>query len=160
MFRPLTIEPRLVNPFKEGLGMDVFIYIPNPGPLYADFGILTTRLFHKDELVGYATVPEPVIIKNKKNGGEEFGVNKIQLQVRIKLSKNPIKAWQELTDMLRNFKNYKVDIEASSPEFGRLDWITQCFQQVPEFMKGQIFPLMIALLHNVKVRFSFSLVIS
>ena len=153
LWTPLTFAPKLVNPFKEGLGMDVDIYVNNPGPLYADFGILTTKLFHKGVQVAVATVPDSVIVKNQANGGDQFGVNKIHMQVRIKLSRNPIKAWEELTDMIHNFKDYTVDIEASSPEYGRLEWLTTCFMHVPEFMKGQVFAMLIAMLDHVKVRF-------
>jgi hypothetical protein len=155
MFTPLTFEPRLVNPFKEGLGLDTIIYIPNPGPLYADFGFLTTRMYHQGIEVAVATVKEAVIIKNQRNGGDIFGTNKIHLQLRIHLSKNPIKAWQQLTDMIRKFKDYTVDIEASTPEYGRLEWLTTCFQHVPGNMKGHIFPLLIALLDHVSASFFF-----
>ena len=151
LWRPIIIEPKLVNPFKNGLGMDVNVYIINPGPLYADFGILTTRLYHLTDEIAIVTVPEPVEIKNREHGGDLFGTNKINLQVRIKLSKNPLKAWKELIDILLKFRNYKVDIEASTPEYGRLEWLTTIFQHVGEDMKGHIFPFLIALLHNIKV---------
>lgn len=151
LYTPLTFEPHLVNPFKDGLGLDIDVYIPNPGPLFADFGFLTTTVYHNNDTIAQITTAEAVVIKNRANGGDKFGVNKIRLQNRIKLSKNPLKAWGELTDMMRNFKNYRVDIVASTPEYGRLDWLTTCFQHVPEFMTGKIAPLMIALLSHVKV---------
>lgn len=151
LWTPLTFVPKFVNPFKNGLGLDVDIHVPNPGPLFADFGFLTTRIYKKGKEVASITNPRAVIIKNKLNGGELFGTNIITLQMRIHLSRNPFKAWEELSDMIHNFQEYTVDIESSTPELGRVEWLSSCFKHVPEYMTGQMLPILLSMLAHIKV---------
>jgi hypothetical protein len=142
MYSPLTVVPKLVNPFTKGVGLDIDVYFPNPGPLHLELGDLGVKLMEGNDQIGKATLTINTI--NKIEGGASLRGNKIPIAVRITL--NFITLIKTLEDLITGHKRLHIQW------FAQTKWLTDILNNVPEDLQGQLVPILLALLRHVHLQ--------
>ncbi|KAJ3080529.1 hypothetical protein HK102_002987 [Quaeritorhiza haematococci] len=151
MYRPLFVRPKLVNPFTQGLGMDINIGFRNPGVLHIDLGKLGVSLTNRDRELFRAYSRDEIVIRNVNEGGNDPANNTIVMQARARL--DPLHFWQNLWDLMQGAKQYELKFFTEKAGVGDLTWLTRLLNGIPNSIKEELVPIILSLLRNVKLQF-------
>ncbi|KAI9190235.1 hypothetical protein H9P43_001668 [Blastocladiella emersonii ATCC 22665] len=145
-YRPLVIRPILVNPFKDGLGLDLEVGFTNPGPVHINIGDVYFGLARGDTRLGGITI-DNFVLKNQHEGG---GKNLARAKARVTL--NLLDVPGILIDLVahRDKFGYKSDIRWQKDE--ELVWLNRIAERLPPAILGRLWEVLFGLLRNASVR--------
>ncbi|TPX67077.1 hypothetical protein SpCBS45565_g04061 [Spizellomyces sp. 'palustris'] len=153
MYQPLVIRPKLVNPLTQGLGLDIFVGMPNPGPFHLNLGVVGAKIMNGGGEFGRASTPDAVVLKNVNEGGNDPNLNQFRLAVRLELPKNPLLIWGALLDILMGkFTDFSIEFFAETIGGQRVPWLTACLDGVPLYLKGNFLRIVVGLLTHMKIQ--------
>ncbi|KAI8590328.1 hypothetical protein BDZ88DRAFT_106976 [Geranomyces variabilis] len=153
MFEPLSIRPKLINPFTQGLGLDIFIGMPNGGPLNVDLGKFGVRIMDRGTTeIGTAGFTDGIILKNAAEGGNNAANNEFRIAARLDIERNPLKFWTALIDLLQGAKNYDLEWYSTTMDGAPTPWLQHILANIPLYLKGNIVPIILSLLNHIKIK--------
>ncbi|KAJ3183539.1 hypothetical protein HDU87_006864 [Geranomyces variabilis] len=153
MFEPLTIRPKLVNPFTQGLGLDIFIGMPNGGPLDVNLGKFGVRILDRGTTeIGTAGFTDGIVLKNAAEGGNNAANNEFRIAARLDIERNPLKFWTALIDLLQGAKNYDLEWYSTTMDGAPTPWLQNILANIPLYLKGNIVPIILSLLNHIKIQ--------
>lgn len=104
MYTPLLVVPKLVNPFTQGVGLDIDVFFPNAGPLHVELGSLGINLFENGKQIGHVNLEINTV--NVLEGGNTQRGNRIPINVRLSLGL--ISLFQTLEDLITGAKHLGI----------------------------------------------------
>ncbi|ORZ34797.1 hypothetical protein BCR44DRAFT_47031, partial [Catenaria anguillulae PL171] len=146
-YRPLTLRPILINPFKEGVGIDLEVSFDNPGPLHINIGQLHLGLVnkHRSSEIGKLGGDKLVLI-NKQEGPRN--VFRLKTRLTLNLLDIPGLLWDLVAH--RDRFGFKSDIRWEPNT--ELVWLNQIVERLPPALVAHIWEILLGLIRNSSVR--------
>ncbi|KAJ3192570.1 hypothetical protein HK101_006309 [Irineochytrium annulatum] len=143
-YAPLLVQPKLMNPFTEGLGLIINLHFANPGPLHVELGNIGVKLMDRSEQLGIVTIGINTL--NNLEGGNTLMGNTIPIDVKITL--NIFDIFMNLFDLLTGAKQYELVwfSDKNAP------WIVDLLNGVPKDLSGNLIPIIIAVLRHLEIK--------
>ncbi|ORZ27166.1 hypothetical protein BCR44DRAFT_1455777 [Catenaria anguillulae PL171] len=136
-YRPLTLRPILINPFKEGVGIDLEVSFDNPGPLHINIG----QLHWIGKLGG-----DKLVLINKQEGPRN--VFRLKTRLTLNLLDIPGLLWDLVAH--RDRFGFKSDIRWEPNT--ELVWLNQIVERLPPALVAHIWEILLGLIRNSSVR--------
>ncbi|KAJ3118043.1 hypothetical protein HDU96_004282 [Phlyctochytrium bullatum] len=144
-YDPLIVQPKLLNPFKDGLGLRINLYFANPGPLRVELGHIGARLISNGNVMG--SVDLEINTKNNLQGGQAPMGNLVPIIVKIDIGD----IFKGVLDLL--FRRIPIKLDWYSNYNGlSAPWLVSLLDNVPEDISGQLIPIIISVLRHIEIK--------
>jgi hypothetical protein len=147
-YEPLLVQPKLLNPFKQGFGIDLNIFFANPGPLHVEIGDIGLRIYNGNNQLAVVTIPINTI--NALEGGNTPRGNKIPIQAKLTL--NPLFIVGDLLDLLFNRKKFRLEWFADKPGVGAAPWLLDILNATDENLAKNLLPIILSVLRHIELK--------
>ncbi|KAI8842525.1 hypothetical protein BC829DRAFT_301567 [Chytridium lagenaria] len=142
-YKPLLVEPKLLNPFTQGLGLRINLYFANPGPLHVELGNIGARVYDSSKEVGSVNIA--LNTKNNLEGGNRPMGNLIPIIVKIDLG------LRNIINLIFNPKRYRLQWfndrnGLSAP------WLINVLNNIPEDIGSELLPIILAVLRHIEIK--------
>ncbi|KAI9220995.1 hypothetical protein BC828DRAFT_382170 [Blastocladiella britannica] len=145
LYSPLSLRPILVNPFKEGLGINLDVGFTNPGPIHINIGKVYFGIVDGNKAIGGISLDNAVLRNHAESNG---GKNDFLVKARLTLHLLDIPGL--LIDLLahREKFGYKCDIRWDDKE---LVWINRIVERLPPALLTHIVSILVGLIRNSSI---------
>ncbi|KAJ3217586.1 hypothetical protein HDU67_007658 [Dinochytrium kinnereticum] len=142
-YKPLIVQPKLMNPFTQGLGLRINIFFANPGPLHVELGSMGARVFDGRKEVG--SVDLQINTKNNLEGGNAPMGNLVPIVVKINLS------FLNILNLIFARDRYKL-VWYSDRNGLQAPWLVALLDNIPEDISSQLLPIILAVLRHIEIK--------
>ncbi|KAL7746566.1 hypothetical protein RI367_008093 [Sorochytrium milnesiophthora] len=149
MWGPLTIRPHLINPFTQGLGIDVDVGFPNPGPIHINVGNVRLALTdtRRNEEIGHLEIDNVVFLNNRELKG---GSNVEKAKARFTLNLLAIPG--VLVDLIGHPEAFQMQTDIRWEADKALTWINDIINSLPKPLIANFWKVLMGILHNSSIR--------
>ncbi|KAJ3357450.1 hypothetical protein GGF32_001059 [Allomyces javanicus] len=145
---PLTIRPILINPFTEGLGINLEVGWTNNGPLQLnigniDFGLVNSE---RNSQIGHVMVNNFVLKPNTKDGGKNVALAKARLTLNL------LDIPSLLIDLVAHIERFGYHSDIRWDPKVELVWLNRIVERLPAPILARIWEVLFGIIRNSSIK--------